>query len=273
MHMFEYLQPRTAIEAEALLLANEEARAISGGMSLLPAMKLRLAAPSHLIDLSGIEEMRGTSVDDNVLTIGAMTRHAEVARSSVVRQAIPGLAALASGIGDRQVRNRGTIGGSIANSDPAACYPASVLGLGATVMTPRRRIAADDFFVGVFETALEPGELVTHIAFPIPERSAYVKFQQPASRFALVGVLVSRSRDGTVRVAVTGASSHVFRVPSLEQALAAEFTPGAVENIAIDTEELNSDIHGDADYRAHLIPVLTARAVDLASKPDAVGKI
>ena len=244
-----------------MLADTDESRPLAGGMSLLSAMKLGLAQPPQLVDLRQIPELVGIRADRTHVEIGAMTRHAVVAASPEVRAAIPALARLAGGIGDRQVRNRGTIGGSIANNDPAACYPAGVLGLGAVIKTDRREIPADDFFLGLFETRLEPAELIVGVRFPVPRAAGYVKFHQPASRFALVGVFVAQLPNGQVRVAVTGASSVVFRIPELEDALTRELSPAAAEAVAVSADDLSSDIHADADYRAHLIPVLAARAV------------
>ncbi len=261
MYSFAYRRPTTIEEIEDFLAEDDDARLLAGGMSLLPAMKLHLARPSTLIDLAAVDALRGISIRPDTVTIGAMTRHVDVAQSSVIRQAMPGLAELAAGIGDRQVRNRGTIGGSVANSDPAACYPSAVLGFGATIRTNRRAIQADGFFLGLFETALEAGEFIVAIDFPPPMASAYEKFHQPASRFALVGVHVVRLRHGGVRVAVTGAGSHVFRAAALEDALTAEFSEAAAEAVEVEPDELSSDIHGDAEYRAALIPVVAARAV------------
>lgn len=260
MYGFELHRPKSVSEAVALL-ANPDSRPLAGGQSLVAAMKLRLAAPSSLVDLGGIEELRGIRREGESLVVGAGSRHADIAESGEVRQAIPALAGLAAGIGDLQVRNLGTLGGSLANNDPAACYPAAVLGLGATIRTDRRTIAADDFLKGMYETALESGELITAVAFPIPERAAYIKFENPASRFALVGVFVSRDRQGQARVAVTGCAGCAFRVTQLEQALQADFSPDAAKAVRIAPDGLSSDLHASAAYRAHLIPVLAARAV------------
>jgi carbon-monoxide dehydrogenase medium subunit len=214
--------------------------------------------------LSGIAELKGIRKEGEHLVIGAMTRHAEVAASKEVQATIPALAALAEGIGDRQVRNMGTIGGALANNDPAACYPAAVLGLNATVNTNKRKIAADDFFKGMYETALAPDEIITTVSFPIPKKAAYVKFIQPASRFALVGVFVAQTAGGT-RVAVTGAASSVFRAKPIEDALAKNYTADAAKAVKMSAAGLNNDIHGSADYRAHLISVLASRAVSAAA--------
>jgi carbon-monoxide dehydrogenase medium subunit len=217
-----------------------------------------------LVDLSGIAELKGIRREGGSIVIGAMTTHADVASSELVKTSIPALASLAHGIGDRQVRNRGTIGGSLANNDPAACYPAGVLGLGATIVTDKRRIAADDFFRGMYETALAPDEIITAVSFPLPQKAAYVKFKNAASRFALVGVFVAKTAGG-VRVAVTGAAGSVFRVGKLEQALGQSFLPKAAKAVRIEAVGLSSDLHASAEYRAHLIPVLAARAVTSAS--------
>jgi carbon-monoxide dehydrogenase medium subunit len=264
MYAFEYHRPKSVSDAAALL-AKSQGKAIAGGQSLVGAMKLRLAQPGTIVDLGEIAELRGIKKDGNNLVIGATTRHAEVAASADVKKNIPALAVLAEGIGDRQVRNMGTIGGSLANDDPAADYPAGVLGLGATVQTNKRQIAADDFFKGMYETALQPDEIITAVSFPIPKRAAYVKFRNPASRFALVGVFVSQGGDG-VRVAVTGAASSVFRVGAMEQALGKKFSADALKGVKVDAGDLNSDLHASAEYRAHLIGVLAARAVEQAGK-------
>jgi carbon-monoxide dehydrogenase medium subunit len=262
MHAFDYRRPASLAEAVTLLAEREGALPLAGGMSLLSAMKLRLNQPECLVDLGRLSELQGIELQGRTITVGAMTKHAQVAASPDVRRAIPALAALAEEIGDRQVRNRGTIGGSLANNDPAACYPAAVLALGALVHTDRRRIAADDFFHSLFQTALAPGEVITSVEFPVPARAAYVKFHQPASRFALVGVFVTVPSSGDVRVAVTGAAPCVFRARALEEALSADCSPQAAAKVAIPADGLNSDMHGDAAYRAHLIPVLAARAVE-----------
>ena len=260
MYEFNYHRPASLAEAKEILSANEEAKPVAGGMTLLPTMKMRLAQPSDLVDLSGIDELTGISDTGNAIVIGAMTRHADVASSDVVRSGIPALADLASAIGDAQVRNRGTIGGSIANSDPAADYPAAVIGLNATVKTDRREIAADDFFTGMFETALEDGEIVVSVSFPKPRKAAYAKFPNPASRYAVVGVMAAVTDDG-VRVAVTGASSHAHRASAYEEALAGSLTPDAIDGINIDPSMLNSDLHASAEYRAHLVGVMAKRAI------------
>ncbi|MCS6855060.1 MAG: xanthine dehydrogenase family protein subunit M [Elioraea sp.] len=261
MYDFAYHRPATVAEAVKLLAADPEAKVISGGMSLIPVLKQRLARPSALIDLGGIPDLAGISVGATSVTIKGRTTHAAVAASPEVKRGIPALADLASHIGDPQVRNRGTIGGSIANHDPTADYPAAVLGLGATVHTSKRRIAADDFFTGLFATALEPDEIVTAVEFPIPEKAAYMKFPNPASRYAMVGVFVAKGPMG-VRVAVTGAAAHgVFRHAAMEEALAKSWSPEALEGITTPAEDLNNDIHASREYRAHLVGVMAKRAV------------
>jgi carbon-monoxide dehydrogenase medium subunit len=263
MYAFEYHRPHTLSGALADL-QKEDAKALAGGMTLLPTMKQRLAAPSALVELKDVPELSGISRAGDALVIGAMTRHAEVARNATVNAAIPALAKLAGSIGDAHVRNRGTIGGSLANNDPAADYPAAALALGATIVTSKRRIGADDYFKGLFETALEPGELITQVSFPIPQKAAYMKFPNPASRYALVGVFVAKTASG-VRVAVTGAGENgVFRAPAMEAALNANFSAAALESVSVPADGLNSDIHADADYRAHLIGVMARRAVEAA---------
>ncbi|MDB5798703.1 MAG: Carbon monoxide dehydrogenase [Paucimonas sp.] len=262
MHAFELHQPGSVKEAVALL-GEGEGRPLAGGQSLVAAMKLRLASPQRLIDLGQIQALRGIRREGNTLVIGAGTRHAEVAASAEVQQALPALAYLAGEIGDVQVRNMGTLGGSLANNDPAACYPAAMLALNATIQTDRRSIAADDFIVGAFETALAADEIITAVHFPVPERAAYIKFSNSASRFALVGVFVSKGAGG-VRVAVTGAAGHAMRVTQLESALASDFSAAAARAVQVPAEGLSSDMHASAAYRAHLIPVLAARAVEKA---------
>jgi carbon-monoxide dehydrogenase medium subunit len=224
-------------------------------------MKLRLSQPGTLVDLSGIADLKGILKDGERLIIGAMTRHSEIASSDIVKAAMPALSSVAEGIGDRQVRNMGTLGGSLANNDPAADWPAAVLGSGATIRTNRRAIAADDFFKGMFETALAPDEIITAVDFPITQRAAYAKFANPASRFALVGVFVSQAPDGNVRVAVTGAAPSVFRATAIEDALRKSFTAVAAKGVKVDANGLNSDLHGSPEYRAHLISVMASRAV------------
>ena len=264
MYEFNYHKPASLDEAKSLLENNEEAKIVAGGMTLLPTMKMRLAAPSDLVDLSNIGELAGISEDGGNIVIGAMTRHADVARSEIVAARIPALAALAGNIGDAQVRNRGTIGGSLSNSDPAADYPAAVLGLNATVISDQRSVAADDYFTGMFETALGETELLTAVSFPIPKRAAYAKFPNPASRYAIVGVMVAETADG-IRVAVTGAGACAFRVSEMEAALTKDFTPDAISGIQIDADDLNGDLHASPEYRAHLVSVMAARAVAAAS--------
>jgi carbon-monoxide dehydrogenase medium subunit len=260
MYEFTYHKPTSLDEVANLLGANEEAKLVAGGMTLIPTLKLRLAKPSDLVDLAAITSLRGITDAGDAIVIGAMTRHAEVERSPVVKQGIPALAALAHMIGDPAVRNRGTIGGSISNNDPAADYPAALVALGATVHTTKRQIAADNFFTGMFETALEPAEIVTSVRFPKPQAACYQKFKNPASRYAIVGVFVARTGGG-VRVAVTGAGPCVFRVLEMEAALARSFVPDAIKDITIPDSGLNSDIHASAEYRAHLVGVMARRAV------------
>ena len=264
MYDFNYHRAGSVDDAAEKLKAAEDGKLVAGGMTLLPTLKQRLASPSDLIDLGDVSDLAGISSDGNSVSIGAMTTHAAVAESAEVRSAIPALADLAEGIGDPQVRHRGTIGGSIANNDPAADYPAACIGLGATIVTNTRELSADDFFTGLFDTALEEDEVVTSVRFPKPKRAAYMKFPNPASRYALVGVFVAETNDG-VRVAVTGAGEDgVFRVADMESALAGNFAPGAVENISISPDDLNSDIHASAEYRAHLVTVMAKRAVAAA---------
>jgi len=265
MHAFEYHRPGSTKDALALG-KKEEARYLAGGQSLVQAMKLRLSSPSDLIDLGTIKELVGIKVSGGSVEIGAMTRHADVEGSKDVQKAIPALAALAGIIGDRQVRHMGTLGGSLANSDPAADYPAAVLGLGATITTNKRKIEADKYFKGLFETALEAGELITAVSFPVPKRAAYMKFKNPASRFALVGVFVADFGSGKVRVAVTGAGACAFRQAEMEKALASKFAPEAVANIKVKPDGLNNDLHASPEYRAHLITVMAKRAVEAALK-------
>ena len=261
--MYAFAYERPASVADALARISAGGQALAGGQTLIASLKQRLAQPESLIDLAGVAELSGIRKDGNSLVIGAMTKHETVADSADVKALIPALAALAGGIGDRQVRAMGTLGGSVANNDPAACYPSAVLGLGATVQTNQRKIAADDFFQGMYTTALEAGELITAIHFPAPQKAAYAKFRQPASRFALVGVFVAQTASG-VRVAITGAGNGVFRHAGLEAALTKSFTPEAVEGVAIDASELNADLHASAAFRAQLIKVQTQRAVQQA---------
>jgi len=265
MHAFNYHRPASLADASNAAGKGADAKLLAGGQSLVQAMKLRLSAPSDLVDLNAIADLRGIKSDGKTVTVGAMTRHAEVAGSADVKKAIPALAALAELIGDRQVRNQGTIGGSLANNDPAADYPAAVLGLGATVVTNKRKIEADKFFKGMFETALEPGEIITQVSFPVPKRAAYVKFKNPASRFAIVGVFVADTGSG-VRVAVTGAGASVFRQSEMEKTLGAKFAPESVASVKVKPDGLNSDLHASAEYRAHLVGVMARRAVEAALK-------
>jgi carbon-monoxide dehydrogenase medium subunit len=264
MYEFTYHRPATLDAVSKILQDNDEARIIAGGMTLIPTMKMRLARPSDLVDLAAIKGLAGISTKGNAIDIGAMTRHADVARNEAVRKSIPALAHLADSIGDAQVRNRGTIGGSLANSDPAADYPAAVLGLDAVITTNKKKIAADDFFKGLFTTALEPNELLLSVSVPVPVRAAYAKFPNPASRYAVVGVMVAETQNG-IRVAVTGAGACAFRVSEFEAALAKDFSAEALEGISIDPGDLNSDLHASAAYRAHLIGVMARRAVQKIS--------
>jgi carbon-monoxide dehydrogenase medium subunit len=263
MYDFSYHRPKSLAEASKALGAASEGKLLAGGHTLIPTLKQRLAQPSDLVDISGLAELKGIREDGGAIVIGSMTPHVQVAESEVVKKAIPALAALADGIGDAQVRNRGTIGGSIANNDPAADYPAACLGLGATIVTDKRKIPADQFFKGMFETALQPGEIITAVSFPKPEKAGYAKFPNPASRYAVVGVMAAKTKDG-VRVAVTGAGPGVFRDKGIEQALAANFSPDAVKASSANAGDLNSDIHASAEYRHHLIGVMAKRAVAAA---------
>lgn len=264
MYAFDYQRPSTVNEA-ASLLADGSAKLLAGGQTLIPTMKQRLANPPLVVDLGGLAELRGINRTDDRLEIGAMTTHAEIAESPVVASAIPGLAQVAEGIGDPHVRNRGTIGGSLANNDPAADYPAAVLALGATLHTIKREISADDFFQGLFTTALEEDEILTRISFPVAERFAYAKFPNPASRYAMVGVAVAKGPQG-IRVAVTGAGQNgVFRATDMEAALSRSFTPDALKGVSIDPSLMSVDIHADAAYRANLVAVMAKRAVTAAA--------
>jgi carbon-monoxide dehydrogenase medium subunit len=263
MYAFNYQKVKSVADAAAALGKNPDAKLLAGGQTLVASMKLRLANPGQVVDLSDVPELKGIKASGSSVTIGAMTRHAEVASSADVKKAIPALAQLAGGIGDRMVRNMGTIGGSVANNDPAADYPAALVGLGATVHTNKRKIAADDFFKGMFETALAAGEIITAVEFPVPKRAAYMKFKNPASRYAIVGVFVADTGSG-VRVAVTGAGPKVFRVPEMEKALGSKFAPDSVANVKVPDKGLNSDIHASAEYRAHLVTVMAKRAVAAA---------
>jgi len=265
MYEFKFHRPTTVRQAAGLLARQEEAKLLAGGHTLIPTMKLRLAGPKHIVDMSQIEGLSGIEMKGRSLTVGALTKHVEVATSPVVKENIPALAELASLIGDPAVRHRGTIGGSIANNDPNADYPAAVLGLGATIVTNKRRIAADEFFKGLFETALEPDEIIVRVQFPKVNKAAYVKFPNPASRFALVGVFVSK-RGSEIRVAVTGAGSNgVFRVTAFEEALKKRFGVKSLDGMTVPADGMSSDIHGSAEYRAHLVGVLARRAVAKAT--------
>jgi carbon-monoxide dehydrogenase medium subunit len=261
MYTFDYQRPASVADAKAALGA--DARFLAGGQSLIQAMKLRLSQSERLVDLGGIADLKTIKIDGSNVTIGAMVTHATVAASAEVRRACPALAELAGGIADPMVRNMGTLGGSIANADPAACYPAAVVGLGATVHTNQRTIAGDAFFTGLYETALQPGELITAVSFPAVQKAAYVKYKQPASRFALIGVFVSQGAGG-VRVAVTGAKGSAFRATQIEAALTQSFTPAAAKAVKMPTTDLNSDMHGSAEYRAAMISVMASRAVAAA---------
>lgn len=260
MYEFNYHRPSSLDEAKKILGDNDEAKLLAGGMTLLPTMKMRLASPSDLVDLSNIEGLKEIKDTGDAIEIGAMVCHAEVAASDVVRAAIPALSDLADTVGDAQVRNRGTLGGSVANSDPAADYPAAVLGLNAVVKTDRREIAADDYFKALFETALEAGEIVVSVRFPKPKRAAYAKFPNPASGYAVVGVMVAEASDG-IRVAVTGAAACAFRATAMEDALSKNFSAAALDGIAVDAADFNSDLHASSEYRAHLVGVMAKRAV------------
>lgn len=260
MYDFAYHKPTSVADAVKLLSADPDAKAVSGGHTLIPALKHRLNKPSALVDLSGIAEMKGIRREGNALVIGALTKHEAVVTSAEVKAAIPVLSFMAKHIGDTQVRNRGTMGGSVANNDPAADYPAAVLGLGATVVTSKRRIAADDFFLGMFTTALEADEILTAISFPIPEKAGYAKMRNPASRYVMAGAFVAKGPMG-VRVAINGAGPCVFRQSAMEAALSANWSADAVAAIKQDADGMNSDIHGSAEYRAHLVTVMAKRAV------------
>ena len=260
MHTFSYVKATSLKHAGELLAANADAKLLAGGMTLIPTMKARLAQPSHLIDIAGIAELSGIEAKDGKLSIGAATKHVDVSRSAVVKKAIPALAYLASQIGDPQVRNRGTIGGSIANNDPAADYPSAALSLGATIVTTKREIAGDDFFQGMFSTALQAGEVVVKIVFPVPAKAAYEKFPHPASGYAMAGSFVTQNGKD-VRVAITGAGPGVFRWEAAERALSANFATGSLDALSMPASGLNADQHAPADYRAHLVKLMTLRAV------------
>jgi carbon-monoxide dehydrogenase medium subunit len=264
MYAFKYHQPKTVRQAANLLAKFPEAKVLAGGHSLIPVMKLRLASPSDIIDINKVEGLSGIEVKGRAVVIGAMTRHVDVANSKELKEVLPALAAVPASIGDPHVRHRGTIGGSIANNDPNADYPAACLGLGATIITNKRRIAADDFFTGMFSTALAPDEIITKVSFPIAKKAAYQKFKHPASGFALVGVFVSK-RGSDIRVAVTGAGSNgVFRVKSFEEALKKRFAAKSIEGMTVPADGMNTDIHASAEYRAHLVGVLARRALAAA---------
>ncbi len=260
MYEFSYHRPAQVAEAAELIANADDGKLLAGGQTLLPTMKHRLASPSDVVDLGGVDELSGIAVNSDIVSIGAMTTHAEVAASAAVREAIPALAALAGNIGDPAVRNRGTLGGSIANNDPAADYPAAVIALGATVRSNRREIAGGDFFTGMFETALEEDEIIVAVDFPRPESACYMKFENPASRYAIVGVFVARTAAGP-RVAVTGATACAHRAHRIEEALRGDFSAGALDDFQAPLEKMNSDIHASAEYRAHLVKVMAQRAV------------
>ena len=260
MYSFKYQKPVSISEAQACLAKGSESKLLAGGQSLTAAMKLRLSSPKELIDLSAIAELSSIKIENGEVTIGAMTRHADVASCASLLTHIPGLANLAGGIADRMVRSMGTLGGSLANNDPAADYPAAALGLGASIVTNERQIKADDFFLGMFETALRTNEIITSVIFPVPTRSAYAKFKHPASRYATVGVFVA-DFNGVVRVAVTGAALVVFRVAELEKVLSQRFSSESIAAIKVDESALNSDLNADAAYRSHLITRMAMQAV------------
>jgi aerobic carbon-monoxide dehydrogenase medium subunit len=262
MYAFDYARPADRSAARSAL--SGDARYLAGGQSLVQAMKLRLASAEKLVDLGGISDLRSIKVDGSSVTVGAMTTHAAVAMSADVKRALPALAELAGGIGDAMVRNAGTIGGSVANADPAACYPAALLGLGATVHTDKRTIPADQFFTGLYTTALQPGELVTAVQFPLAQKAAYIKYKQPASRFALVGVFVSQGAGG-VRVGVTGAKASAYRESAIEAALGKSFTPEAAKAVKVSAAGMSADLHGSAEYRAAMVAVMASRAVAAAN--------
>jgi aerobic carbon-monoxide dehydrogenase medium subunit len=260
MYALNYVKVKSLTEAAKMLASNPEAKLLAGGMTLVPTLKQRLAQPSHLVDIGGLPELRGIIAKGGTLTIGAATKHHDVATSAVVKKAIPALAYLAGLIGDPQVRNLGTMGGSVANNDPASDYPAAVLGLGATVVTNKREIAADDYFQGLFATALEEGEIITRVVFPVPKRAAYAKFAHPASGYAMAGVFVAQTAGGT-RVAVTGAGPGVFRWKAAEAALGKSPKAAAIDGVALDAGEMNEDMHATREYRANLVRVMAKRAL------------
>ncbi len=265
MYSFNYQKPSTVAEAVQMLNSADDGQVMAGGQTLIPTLKQRLASTDLIVDLSGVSELRDIQRINSVISVGAMVRHAEVAGSQIVKDAIPALASLAEAIGDPQVRNAGTIGGSIANNDPAADYPAAIVGLNASIHTNERVIAADDFFTGLFETALNDAEIITSVSFQIPERAAYMKFPNPASRYAIVGVFVAKFGDGSVRVAVTGAGPAAFRVGEMESALQSSFAAASVENVRVSHTDFNADIHASAEYRGHLVTVMAKRAVAKAA--------
>ena len=273
MYNFTFHRPTGLRQASNMLGKLEEAKILAGGQTLIPTMKLRLASPGNIIDLNTVEGLSGIELKGRSIVIGAMTRHVDVANSPVVKEHLPALAYLAGLVGDPAVRHRGTIGGSVANNDPNADYPAACLGLGATIITTKGKHTADDFFKGMFETALEPDEIITKISFPIAKKAGYEKFRNQASRFALVGVFVSK-RGSDIRVAVTGAGSNgVFRVTSFEEALKKRFAPKSLEGLTIPADGMNADIHGSAEYRAHLVGVMARRALARANEvPGAEGE-
>ena len=261
MYEFDYHKATSVDDALKSLGAADDGKLLAGGMTLLPTMKQRLASPDVLVDLAGIDGIKGIRKEGDEIVVGAMTTHAEVNLSALVQDEIPALAELAGLIGDPQVRNRGTIGGSVANADPSADYPAALVGLNATVKTDSRSIAADEFFVDLFETELEEDEIIVSVSFPVPKRAAYMKFPNPASRYAVVGTFVARLADDSIRVAVTGAGGSVFRQSEMEAALVKSFSADAIEGISVDADEFNEDIHASAEYRAHLVGVMARRAV------------
>ena len=260
MYEFAYKKALSTDDAVASLLADEDAKILAGGQTLLPTLKQRLAMPTALIDISKVDGLSGIQRDGNNIVVGAGTKHKDVATNSIVKESFPALAQLAGGIGDPHVRNRGTIGGSIANNDPSADYPSALIAANATVTTNKRSLSAADFFVGLFETALEPAEIILSVSFPIPDRAGYAKIPNPASRYALVGVFVAQSSEG-LRVAVVGAGPCVFRVQEMESALSKDFSPSALNGIRIPHDDLSSDLHASAEYRAHLVTVAAQRAI------------
>jgi carbon-monoxide dehydrogenase medium subunit len=263
-YAFRYARPNSIAEAEAALKSDNDAKLLAGGQTLIATMKQRLASPSLLVDIARLPELRFLRKDGTRIVIGAGMRHHEIAASADVRSAIPALAEMAGSIGDPAVRYRGTLGGSLANNDPAADYPAAVVALDATIETNRRVIAAEEFFMGMFETALEDGEIIKGVTFPVVERAGYAKLRNPASRYAMAGVFVAKSPSG-VRMAATGAGPSVFRIPAMEAALSRNFAPESLVGITVDADGLNSDIHASAEYRAHLVAVMARRAVESAT--------